>query len=209
MEADELPVKKARKPDKRSQERGVFPGFRRPDSAYFSLPNEWTDITADIQSLAELKIVEYIARHTWGFNEYGGKKHITTDEFMHGRLKGKDTRMDRGTQLSDRGVKDGIELAEKHGYIVITTDESDKARIRKYYGLKMLPVEVDGKKLPTNTSPDRKSLPPARNKLPTGQEHSSYRSKITTTDTHLKKTISVPQSLSMEEIIRRQKEAAK
>ena len=28
-----------------------------------------------------------MTRHTWGYREYGLKKHITLDEFMHGRKR--------------------------------------------------------------------------------------------------------------------------
>lgn len=50
------------------QNEPAFQGFRKPKKKhYFCLPNEWTDITAEIDNLPELKIVEYVIRHTWGF----------------------------------------------------------------------------------------------------------------------------------------------
>lgn len=123
------------------QERPVFEGFRKPekpDKYFYHVPNEWTDITAEIDNLAELKVIEYIMRHTWGFKEYDQFKHITVDEFMYGRLKIDGTRMDKGTGLkSDRSVRDGLKAAIDHGYVVCDVNARDKARIRKSYKLKM------------------------------------------------------------------------
>src|SRR5690348_18359460 len=96
----------------------VFPGFRVPEEErWFKVPNEWTDVTAEITSLAELKVIEYVMRHTWGYGEYEEYKHITIDEFMHGRMRRNGTRIDKGTKLSEFGVKDGLKRAIKHGYL--------------------------------------------------------------------------------------------
>ena len=71
----------------------TFNGFTPPVSNYFRMPNAWVNISAKINNLAELKVVEYVLRHTWGFQEYDGKpKPITVDEFMHG----KSARMEHG-----------------------------------------------------------------------------------------------------------------
>jgi hypothetical protein len=44
-----------------------FTGFSKPEANFFRLPNEWTDIiTARVASLAEMKLVEYVLKHTWG-----------------------------------------------------------------------------------------------------------------------------------------------
>src|SRR5207302_1571299 len=110
-----------------------FGGFTPPVSNYFRMPNAWINICAEIKSLAELKVVQYVLRHTWGFQEYDGKpKPITTDEFMHGRKKGDGKeRMDNGTGLSNRSVIDGLRDAVEHGFLVCVTDDKDKARITK------------------------------------------------------------------------------
>lgn len=120
-----------------------FKGFSVPQQNWFRLPNSWTDITADIQSLAELKIVEYVLRHTWGYQEYGISKRISTDEFMEGRKRADGSRMDRGTGLSNKSVIDGIRRAIEDGFLVEEIDDSDKGRIKKYYALKMLPEGME------------------------------------------------------------------
>lgn len=122
--------------DTRSSE-PTFPGFEPPTSNFFRMPVSWTDITAKINNLAELKVVEYILRHTWGFQEYGLKKHITIDEFVNGRRRRDGTRMDQGTGLSERGVRYGLDKAVEDGLIEEEVDDSDRGRQKKYYSLRM------------------------------------------------------------------------
>ena len=40
-----------------------------------------------ITSLSEMKVIYYILRHTWGYQEYDTPKTITLDEFEHGRKR--------------------------------------------------------------------------------------------------------------------------
>ena len=115
-----------------------FNGFERPESNFFRLPNSWTDMTALLSSLAEIKVVEYVLRHTWGYHEFGVAKKITTDEFMRGRKRQDGNRVDKGTGLSNRAVIDGLRLAVEHGLLLEEIDRSDRARIKKYYSLRML-----------------------------------------------------------------------
>ncbi len=115
----------------------TFDGFTTPTKNYFPMPNVWIDICAEINNLAELKVIQYVLRHTWGYKEYGVKKAITTDEFMHGRKRTDGSRMDKGTGLSNRSVIDGLRAAIDHGYIEYELDEADKARKVKSYALKM------------------------------------------------------------------------
>ncbi len=75
----------------------MFEGFSKPEANFFRLPNERTDITAKVTSLAEMKLVEYVLKHTWGYSEFDVVKKITTDEFMYGRKKKNGERIDIGT----------------------------------------------------------------------------------------------------------------
>ncbi len=161
----------------------VFEGFVRPTKNYFPMPNIWIEVCAQITNLAELKVIQYVLRHTWGYHEYGKAKAITVDEFMYGRKRqdGK-TRMDSGTGLkSDRSVKDGLKAALKHGYLVCEVDDTDRARIRKSYALKMLP-HPEGYDQPTesegvDTTPhvsekrQRDTTPLASKKYPSGSQN--------------------------------------
>jgi hypothetical protein len=177
----------------------LFAGFVPPTRNYFMMPNEWTDITAEIDSLAELKVVEYVLRHTWGFHEFGICKAISVDEFMYGRKRSDGSRMDKGTGLkSDRSVKDGIKLAIKHGYLVCHVDDSDQARIRKSYALKMrddnnLPTRGVVSTSPVNTTPGR-NYPSDLQILPLGPANSTPRSEKETLERHLPKERETPPS---------------
>src|SRR5260221_6787073 len=114
-----------------------FKGFNKPGANLFRFPTEWKDITASITSLAEMKVVEYVLRHTWGYSEYDIVKKITTDEFMHGRKRIDGNRIDKGTGLSNKSVVEGLSKAVEHGLLEVEVDDSDRARIKKYYKLRM------------------------------------------------------------------------
>jgi hypothetical protein len=103
-----------------------FPGFDLPEQNWFRLPNSWTDITRDITTLGELKVVEYVLRHTWGYQEFGVAKCISTNEFMNGRRHQDGSRMDRGTGLAKQSVIDGLRKALTHGFLIEHVDKSDE-----------------------------------------------------------------------------------
>src|SRR6266699_2277921 len=131
----------------------TFEGFVPPTKNYFPMPNEWIDICAEITSSAELKVIQYVLRHTWGYREFGICKTISVDEFQHGRKRQDGSRMDKGTRLSNHSVIDGLRAAEKHGYLICEVDKSDLARTRKSYALKMASRGEE-------SSPPAKSSPP-------------------------------------------------
>jgi hypothetical protein len=122
----------------------AFEGFPTPTKNFFSMPNDITNIIADITNMAELKVIIYVIRHTWGFHEYGKPKAISVDEFMRGRKRqdGK-TRMDTGTGMAPHSVIEGLKRAVEHGYIICEIDSSDMARIKKSYALKMIGTSAD------------------------------------------------------------------
>lgn len=116
-----------------------FHGFAKPTENYSKLPHEFIKILPDIDSLAELKVVLYVLRHTWGFSEYDKPKKMTLDELQNGRKKRDGSRMDGGTGLSINSIKAGAEKAVDRGILKVEVDESDLARIEKRYCLSMSP----------------------------------------------------------------------
>lgn len=118
-----------------------FAGFSRPSQNYSKLPHDFVDCLPMIDSMAELKVVIYILRHTWGYSEFGKAKKITADEFMHGRQRKDGTRIDNGTGLSKPSVISGLESAVAHGFILVEVDNSDMARVEKFYCLNMSGVK--------------------------------------------------------------------
>lgn len=133
---------------KKQESEAVFIGFTQASihDEYFRIPTMWINVCAEIDNLAELKVVQYVMRHTWGYQEYGTMKQIKLDEFVNGRKfrRGERAgeRMDFGTGLSQKAVIAGLERAVKHGFLVCTIDESDKARVKKYYALKVADEEL-------------------------------------------------------------------
>lgn len=152
-----------------ADERAEFSGFDLPEQNWFRMPNNWTDITAGMKSLAELKIIEYVLRHTWGYQEYGISKRISIDEFMHGRRRQEGSRMDRGTGLSRQSVIDGVRNAVKHGFLIEHVNDRDKGRVQKAYSLRMKNLEAGVKILD----------PPVKNLHPRGLESSRRSEKDT------------------------------
>jgi hypothetical protein len=141
-----------------------FRGFDLPEQNWFRLPNSWTDITRDITSISELKIVEYVLRHSWGYHEFGIAKRISTDEFMNGRRHQDGSRMDRGTGLSKPSVIDGLRKAVSHGFLIEHVDRSDRGRVKKYYLLRMRPGSAAvGELTPENEPSDSAPTAPVKN----------------------------------------------
>ncbi len=135
-----------------------FAGFDPPESNFWRLPNNWFDLVAGFTSWAEHKVVEYILRHTWGYNEYGVSKLITMDEFMHGRKRRDGSRMDAGCGMAENSIKKGIADAVAHGFLIVEVDTRDLGRIRKFYAPRMrVPVQAD----------DGMHAHPSRDQVPT------------------------------------------
>jgi len=110
-----------------------FEGFEEVDSNAIKFPKQWTTIMASIDNLAELKVIEYIVRHTWRYNGKEDRtKKITIDEFVNGRRKKDRSRIDMGTGLTAKSVKIGIKKAIEHGYIQIIVDEKDKTGTKRF-----------------------------------------------------------------------------
>lgn len=120
-----------------------FEGFDPPESNFWRLPNSWFDVVTHFTSWAEHKVVEYILRHTWGYQEYGIGKLITMDEFMHGRKRRDGSRLDAGCGMAENSIKKGIADAVSHGFLTVQTDDSDRGRIKKYYAPRMRQPQED------------------------------------------------------------------
>lgn len=134
-------------------------GFDTPQENWSKLPHALIDLLPLFPGGTELKVVLYILRHTWGYQEYDDAKKITMDEFMRGRKRRDGSRIDSGVGMSEPAIRKALSDAEAHGLIVIEIDDHDKARIEKHYcirksGVKHLPPE--GK---TFTPGTKESLP--------------------------------------------------
>jgi hypothetical protein len=155
-----------------------FDGFPLPGQNWHRIPNDWVNVRARLarrRELATVVLLEYILRHTWGYAEYGIPKAITMDEFIHGRKRTDRTRLDEGTGLSERAIRDSIKVAVDLGLLLMTVDDSDKARVKRSFCLRMAEVvEDEGQTLPEGGQtlpPDPPSLPPrAARKAPRSEK---------------------------------------
>ena len=107
--------------------------FSPPTENWSKMPHELINTFPEIETLGELKVILYILRHTWGFQD--DQKKITLDEFVNGRKRRDRTRLDNGTGLSRGTVRNGLERAEAHGFIEVEIDDSDLGRVKKHYSL--------------------------------------------------------------------------
>lgn len=106
-----------------------FAGIKK-SKGYTAFNNAMLDaMLAEIDNIAEYKVVQYVYRHTEGYHQQ--EVHITVGEFMTGRLNRSGEPLDRGTQLSERSVQNGIKKALEDGFI-----ERRQEGNRVYFSLK-------------------------------------------------------------------------
>ena len=141
-----------------------FEGFPPPEQNWSRFPLALIDAFPIVETVGELKVIVYLLRHTWGFNDV--ERRISLDEFMSGRRRRDGGRIDNGTGLTKNTVKDGIRRAIKHGFILVSEDRSDPARISRYYRLRLKtetasslemqprPVSVEQTKFPGFPDPE-------------------------------------------------------
>ena len=116
----------------------LFPGFERPDNRWTKLPHALIETLPMVKTAGELKVILYVLRHTWGFQEFDIPKRITLDEFQYGRKRADGSRIDGGTGLSRCALKDGIKRAVAHGFLVQEIEpHRDRGRQSHVYCLRM------------------------------------------------------------------------
>src|SRR5579859_3639283 len=96
-----------------------FGGFHSAKQNWSPLPHELIGALPTIKRLAVLKIVLYVLRHTWGYQEYDEGKRISLDEFMHGRKRRDGSRIDGGVGMDKEVIMDGIDKAVEQGFLLV------------------------------------------------------------------------------------------
>jgi DNA-directed RNA polymerase subunit RPC12/RpoP len=95
-----------------------FQGLTRPFTT--PVPDEFFDVLLGrIDSLAELKVVLYVLRRTFGFGKLVDR--ISYSQFCEGirvRRGVEERRLDEGTGLTRQSVSEGLSRAIAHGYLV-------------------------------------------------------------------------------------------
>jgi len=136
-----------------------------PDSDWSKLPHSLIEALPIINKLSELKVILYVLRHTWGYQEFGISKRFTRDELEHGRKRQDKSRMDKGTGLSRNAVKDGVDRAVEHGFLEKAWEPNRDGGRRSYvYRLNMSGTNTRGSDFDPlavkDCSPHRQTLPP-------------------------------------------------
>jgi DNA-binding PadR family transcriptional regulator len=157
----------------------TFSGFKRPTQNWSKLPHDFINQLPEITSVGELKVILYVLRHTWGFQEFDIAKKITVDEFENGRKLKDGSRIDRGTGLSKPTIIRGLRAAEEHGFITVVVDDQDAARVKKFYTIRM--------KAPEQEQEGSNSLTPGVKELYTNRKETLPRSEKETNERNLKK----------------------
>jgi phage replication O-like protein O len=114
-----------------------FQGFRFPNTT--PVPDElFDDLLADLSG-AELKVVMYICRRTFGFKK--DSDTISISQMTNGIQKKDGEVLDRGTGLSKDSVARAVKSLEEKGVIVrIRRRSEDKGDEPTTYQLHILPV---------------------------------------------------------------------
>ena len=130
-----------------------FNGWGIPEENWSKLPHVFIAALPLVETLAEMKVILYVLRHTWGYQD--DEKRISIDEFVHGRKYAKrhreeypedGDRIDNGTGMCENAIKDGIARAVAHGFIEVWEDDTDKARIKHFFSLS-IGSSLEGQKL--------------------------------------------------------------
>ncbi len=97
-----------------------FPGFIRP--TYTQVPDELFDLLMPDLSEAELKVLLYIVRRTFGFGKTADA--ISLNQMIDGITTREGTVLDRGTGLSRSSVRRGVAGLETKGIILVSKVKS-------------------------------------------------------------------------------------
>jgi len=112
-----------------------FSGWGTPHENWCKMPHALIDALPIMETEAEIKVVLYVLRHTWGYQDFIGAKRITMDEFQYGRRRMDGSRIDGGTGLTINSIRDGIKRAIAHGLLQVDENNNDSARQKRYYKL--------------------------------------------------------------------------
>jgi hypothetical protein len=124
-----------------SNDAARFSGFDNPQQNWSKLPHAMIDALPQITCLSEMKVILYILRHTWGYQEFDTYKRITLDEFENGRKRKDGERLDNGIGMSGPSIISGLKRAVEHGFIEVEVDDSDPARVKKFYMIRQAPKQ--------------------------------------------------------------------
>jgi DNA-binding transcriptional ArsR family regulator len=98
-------------------------------------PNYFLDHLAPHLTEAELRVLLYVIRRTYGFHKHGD--HISLSQLIDGIKRGDGSQLDEGTGLSKPSVLRGIKGLEERGILTVhrTPRQGKKPAETSYYTL--------------------------------------------------------------------------
>ena len=170
-----------------------FTGFSDPTQNWSRLPHQLMGALPLINSLSEMKVILYVLRHTWGFQQ--DERRISTNEFQYGRKHSfrykqkhpnKSDRLDSGTGMSKSSILRGIEHAVEHGFLQVEIDDSDLGRIKKYYSLTSGDSQTEVSKQDPSSTRSQNDTPTVSQQPPT-RPKTRHHTKKETIETNLER----------------------
>ena len=111
-----------------------FQGYAMP--GYTQIPDELLDAQLHILSHAELKVLLYIMRHTFGYKRDGD--HLSARQISEGITRRDGTRVDHGTGCAIATVRRTVQRLEAVGLIVVHREQSDDSGdASNYYAIRI------------------------------------------------------------------------
>ena len=132
-----------------------FPGFARPKSNFFRLPNDWFDVWRQSrEALAQgsqparivgpLKIVEYVIKYTWGRTNFDEPIRLSRSDLRKGVRGRHNRRLDKGTGLgSEATISRGISTALELGLLEQVEINDDPGRQERLYLPRLRPPDEE------------------------------------------------------------------
>ncbi len=99
----------------------IYPGFGPP--TYTQVPDDFFDEIAPHLSEAELRVLIYIIRRTFGFKKLADA--VSINQLVSGIVTGEGKRLDWGTGMSRSAVRRGTVGLVKKGLITLTREKSE------------------------------------------------------------------------------------
>jgi len=129
----------------------VFPGFEPPHENYWQYPKALNGYWSQLNG-SEQKVLDYILRHTWGYQKTCDK--ISLSQFKNGIKKKNGEYFDRGTGIKqDSTILKAIKMLEKIGFIecVQIARKTKFIKLRPLYKLQESSVKNTGVATVKNT----------------------------------------------------------
>jgi hypothetical protein len=109
----------------------IFQGLAEPFENFYRLPCVWFEMLVVLsvaytgRFVAAIKVLEYIIRHTWGYQQFDGTIRLSVAEIRNG-VKRRGKRIDYGTGLSENAIRKALAKLTQLNYIDVFEMDGNK-----------------------------------------------------------------------------------